>query len=166
MGSNPKTISHQSPRRPAASDGHPNVPATAAIALSPTLEPDRGGLPAVELLTPNTLGVRHWSRLLGGLLYASSPRLSWSKLLRRTFDIGGDLSLDKGKTQQMSATVKYADGTSLDATKVSDLVWNIGNTGVATISKDGVVTGVSVGATTIKATYQGKESASHGLVVK
>lgn len=81
-------------------------------------------------------------------------------------DIGGDLSLDKGKTQQMSATVKYADGTSLDATKVSDLVWNIGNTGVATISKDGVVTGVSVGATTIKATYQGKESASHGLVVK
>ena len=26
-------------------------------------------------------------RLLGGLLYASSPRLSWSKLLRRTFDI-------------------------------------------------------------------------------
>ena len=34
-----------------------------------------------------TRGVRHWSRLLGGLLYATSPRLSWSKLLRRTFDI-------------------------------------------------------------------------------
>jgi hypothetical protein len=41
----------------------------------------------VELLAPNTLRVRHRSRLLGGLLYATSPRLSWSKLLRRTFDI-------------------------------------------------------------------------------
>ena len=80
-------------------------------------------------------------------------------------DIGGDLTLDKGKTQQMTATVKYADGTSTNATSMSDLVWNIGNTGVATISKDGLVTGVNVGVTTIKATYQGKESASRALVV-
>ncbi len=28
----------------------------------------------VAFLTPNVLGVRHWSRLLGGLLYATSPR--------------------------------------------------------------------------------------------
>lgn len=81
-------------------------------------------------------------------------------------DIGGDLAIDNGKTQQMTATVQYADGTTLDATKSSALVWNIGNTGVATISKDGIVTAVSVGATTIKATYQGKESASQALVVK
>ena len=33
------------------------------------------------------LAVRHWSRLLGGLLYATSSRLEWSKLLRHTFDI-------------------------------------------------------------------------------
>jgi hypothetical protein len=38
-------------------------------------------------LTPNVLSVRHWSRLVGGLLYASSPRVRWSELLRRTFDI-------------------------------------------------------------------------------
>jgi len=81
-------------------------------------------------------------------------------------DIGGDITLDKGKTQQMTATVEYADGTTSSATTSSDLVWNIGNTGVATISKDGVVTGVAVGATTIKATYQGKESASKALIVK
>ena len=81
-------------------------------------------------------------------------------------DIGGDLTLDKGKTQQMTATVKYADGTSTNATTNSDLVWNIGNTSVATINKDGLVTGVDVGSTTIKATYQGKESSSHALIVK
>jgi hypothetical protein len=86
---------HQSLRRPAPCDGSPSAgeprrsaaSAAVAIAPSPTIAPDRGGLPDVELLTPNTLGVRHWSRLLGGLLYATSPRLSWSKLLRRTFDI-------------------------------------------------------------------------------
>ena|SRR5688572_33244652 len=81
-------------------------------------------------------------------------------------DIGGDLTLDKGKSQQMSATVKYADGTSSDVTRNGDLVWNIGNTNVATISGDGMVTGVDFGATTIKTTYQGKESASRSLVVK
>lgn len=81
-------------------------------------------------------------------------------------DIGGDLTLDKGKTQQMVATVKYADGTSSNVTSNSNLVWNVGDTGVATISKDGVVTGASVGATTIKATYQNKESASRALIVK
>lgn len=80
-------------------------------------------------------------------------------------DIGGDITLDKGKTQQMTATVEYADGTKTTATTSSDLVWNIGNTGVATISKDGVVTAVAIGATTIKATYQGKESSSQALIV-
>lgn len=80
-------------------------------------------------------------------------------------DIGGDLTLGKAETKQMTATVKYADGTSSNVTTSSDLVWNIENTDVATISSDGVVTGVSVGATKIKATYQGRESASHALVV-
>lgn len=81
-------------------------------------------------------------------------------------DIGGDITLDKGATQQMTATVEYADGSSANVTSSDDLVWNIGNTGVATISKDGVVTGVSIGATTVKATYQGRESASKAIVVK
>jgi hypothetical protein len=85
---------HQSRHRPAPSNASPlagaprsNASAAAAVAPSPTIAPGRGGLPDVALLTPNTLGVRHWSRLLGGLLYATSPRIEWSKLLRRTFDI-------------------------------------------------------------------------------
>lgn len=81
-------------------------------------------------------------------------------------DIGSDLTLDKGTTQQVSATVKYADGTSANVTSNADLVWNVENTDVATISKDGVVTGVSVGATKIKATYQGATSESQALIVK
>jgi hypothetical protein len=38
-------------------------------------------------LTPNVLAVPHWLRLLGGALYAASPRVDWPTLLRRTFDV-------------------------------------------------------------------------------
>lgn len=41
----------------------------------------------VATLAPNVLGVRHWSRLLGGLLFATSPRVRWPELLHRTFDV-------------------------------------------------------------------------------
>jgi hypothetical protein len=39
------------------------------------------------LLAPGVLSVRHWDRLLGGLLYAAAGRLNWQLLLRRTFAI-------------------------------------------------------------------------------
>jgi hypothetical protein len=38
-------------------------------------------------LTPNILSVKHWNRLLGGLLYAVSPRVDWATLLRRSFEV-------------------------------------------------------------------------------
>jgi hypothetical protein len=64
----------------------------------------------VELLAPNTLGVRDWSRLLGGLLYATSPRLSWSKLLRRTFDIDIlDCAKCHGRLRVVAAIVDVRD---------------------------------------------------------
>ena len=43
--------------------------------------------PGAVLLAPNILSVRHWSRLLGGRLYAATPRNDWASLLRRTFDV-------------------------------------------------------------------------------
>ncbi len=43
--------------------------------------------PVVTALTPNVLSVRHWDRLLGGLLYAASPRIDWASLLRRTLHV-------------------------------------------------------------------------------
>ncbi len=43
--------------------------------------------PSVVLLAPNMLSVRHWDRILGGVLYAATPRLDWATLLRRTFSI-------------------------------------------------------------------------------
>jgi len=39
----------------------------------------------VIALTPNVLSVKHWDRLLGGVLYAATPRVDWAALLRRSF---------------------------------------------------------------------------------
>jgi hypothetical protein len=41
----------------------------------------------VMYLAPNVVAVRHWNRLLGGLLYAVSPRVDWATLLRRSFQV-------------------------------------------------------------------------------
>ena len=38
-------------------------------------------------VAPNVISVRHWRRLLDGVLLARSPRLDWPTLLRRTFDV-------------------------------------------------------------------------------
>ena len=39
-----------------------------------------------ECVAPNVLSLTHWDRLLDGELYASSTRLDWRTLLKRTFD--------------------------------------------------------------------------------
>jgi hypothetical protein len=103
--------------RPAPSNGSPlagaphfNGSAAAPTTPSLALAPERDGLPDVELLAPNTLGVRHWSRLLGGLLYATSPRLSWPLLLRRTFDIDIlDCAKCHGRVRVVAAIVDVRD---------------------------------------------------------
>jgi hypothetical protein len=41
----------------------------------------------VIALAPNILSVRHWDRLLGGALYAATPRVDWANLLRRSLDV-------------------------------------------------------------------------------
>jgi hypothetical protein len=33
------------------------------------------------------LSVHHWDRLLGGVLYAATPRMDWARLLRRSLDV-------------------------------------------------------------------------------
>jgi hypothetical protein len=41
----------------------------------------------VIALAQNVLSIRHWDRLLGGVLYASSPRIDWARLLRRSLGV-------------------------------------------------------------------------------
>jgi hypothetical protein len=41
---------------------------------------------AAEQVVPNVLSLAHWDRILEGELYASSSRIDWRSLLKRTFD--------------------------------------------------------------------------------
>ena len=69
----------ESPNRSGAGDDRARSAALATIAVAP---PPPGN---VIMLSPNVISVRHWDRLLGGVLYASSPRVDWASLLRRSF---------------------------------------------------------------------------------
>ena len=42
---------------------------------------------AAEHVAPHVLSIAHWDRLLDGELYASSSRLDWRTLLKRTFEV-------------------------------------------------------------------------------
>lgn len=81
-------------------------------------------------------------------------------------DISGDVTLNVGESQQATAILKYADGTTLDVSQNADTTWNTDNPDVATVSKTGMVMGVKVGVTKITATYQGKADSDHSVIVK
>jgi hypothetical protein len=61
------------------------------VAAATPLEAPRPRSPVspgdVIKLAPNILSVQHWDRLLGGVLYATSPRVDWASLLRRSFSV-------------------------------------------------------------------------------
>ncbi|MBI1822958.1 MAG: Ig-like domain-containing protein, partial [Nitrospirae bacterium] len=59
-------------------------------------------------------------------------------------------SIPNGVTKQFTASGTYSDGTTKDIT--STVVWISGTTSVATVNSSGLVTGVSVGTSTITAT--------------
>jgi hypothetical protein len=58
-----------------------DVPISAALAHPPAQSGD------VNRLAPNVIAVKHWDRLLGGLLYAVQPRVDWATLLGRSFSV-------------------------------------------------------------------------------
>ncbi|MGO9833534.1 MAG: transposase [Polyangiaceae bacterium] len=58
-----------------------NDVATNAAVLGAPLSGD------VIQLAPNIISVKHWDRLLGGLLYAVQPRVDWATLLRRSLSV-------------------------------------------------------------------------------
>ena len=77
----------RAPAPPEASDTHRgpamsahDVAMVAAVRAAPLADD-------VMRLAPNVISVRHWDRLLGGLLYAVSPRVDWATLLRRSFSV-------------------------------------------------------------------------------
>jgi hypothetical protein len=65
------------------------VESPARAGSTPAAECPLPPLAGVEVtqLTPNVISVRHWRRLHDGALLATSPRVDWAALLRRTFEV-------------------------------------------------------------------------------
>ena len=72
-----------SPRALEAGDGRAALVLDAASVATTTLTTTG----AAELVAPNVLSIAHWHRILDGELYASSSRLDWRTLLKRTFEV-------------------------------------------------------------------------------
>ena len=66
-------------------------------------------------------------------------------------------SVDEGRTVQLTATPKDANGNSLSGRTV---IWTSGDTAVAMVNGAGLVTGVAAGSVTITATSEGKSGAA------
>ncbi|MGI9951287.1 Ig-like domain-containing protein [Moorellaceae bacterium AZ2] len=64
------------------------------------------------------------------------------------------VSLPKGKTQQLKVTAILSDGTRADVT--GEAAYNSSDTEVATVSADGKVYGTGTGSATVSITYGGK----------
>jgi hypothetical protein len=73
---NPRAMSPLIDRRP-----------TPQIVSAPAPVVDASAKLHADVIAPNVMSVRHWSRLLDGALVAITTRLDWATLLRRTFEI-------------------------------------------------------------------------------
>jgi uncharacterized protein YjdB len=73
------------------------------------------------------------------------------------------LTISVGQQTQLAATLKDAAGNVLSGRTVS---WSSSNTGVATVSAQGVLTAVAVGSTTITAASEGKSGTTSVTVTQ
>lgn len=89
---------------------------------------------------------------VGGALYLESIDFGFEPVYPTSITVAGDSSVYVGNTITLTATPVHSSGWSMtDAT----YAWSSSNTGVATVSNAGVVTGVSEGSATIYATSNG-----------
>ena len=73
------------PTQPAREAGDGRAAFALDIPLVATASLTTSGL--AEHVAPHVLSFAHWDRILEGELYASSSRLDWRTLLKRTFDV-------------------------------------------------------------------------------
>ena len=76
----------------------------------------------------------------------------------------GATTLTKGSMLQFGAVVVYSDGTKKDVTESDETIWNTSNPRIATVSDDGMVTGIAEGVVDISAEYKGTKANDHFAV--
>jgi hypothetical protein len=75
--------------------------------------------------------------------------------------VGPDpVAIGTTKSRQLTAVATLADGTKKDVAADSSTHWSTNNPKIATVDSKGVVVGVSVGITKVKAEYGGAGSST------
>jgi len=67
--------------------------------------------------------------------------------------------VSKGNSTQLTAVATLADGTKRDVTTDPATIWASDNTQTATVDAEGLVVGVSIGVTSVGASFGGATSA-------
>ena len=67
-------------------------------------------------------------------------------------------TMSVGATIQLTATLRYADGSSRDVSADASTVWNTNDASVATVSAGGRVTAVKAGVVDVSADYKGEKA--------
>jgi hypothetical protein len=77
------------PHPSSSKEGTASGPTTPKVEVAPSAEARRTRPNPADVIriAPNIVSVRHWDRLLRGLLYAVQPRVDWATLLRRSFSV-------------------------------------------------------------------------------
>ena len=107
-----------------------------------------GSVSAAGVLTGVKAGSVTLTATLGAISGAGSVSVTAPALSSITVSPAA-FSIASGQNKQLSATGFYANGTSQDVT--NQVTWNSQNTGSATVSSSGLVSGVSAGSATITA---------------
>ncbi len=74
------------PRNPTAKPSHEHIASPPKRSKTKSSCAPAALVPQTQQLTPNVLSIRHWERLKSGALVATSSRVDWPTLMRRTFD--------------------------------------------------------------------------------
>lgn len=85
LASEETTVAATPTPRPAREAGDGRAAFALDVPLLATASLTTSGL--AEHLAPHVLSLAHWDRILEGELYASSSRLDWRTLLKRTFEV-------------------------------------------------------------------------------
>jgi hypothetical protein len=103
--------------KPVAPQPFSSPPIDAPTRPCPTAAAARGQASVAQgdiVITELGISVRHLDRLLGGLVLATSPRVEWAKLLRRTFAIDAlRCSHCVGRLRLLAAITEKATATKI-----------------------------------------------------
>src|SRR5271156_5415847 len=72
---------------PSRDDGSEETLANTPAAASEPSKTSHAHPVDVALVDPTTMTIKHWRRLLDGELFATSTRIEWAVLIRRTFGV-------------------------------------------------------------------------------